>query len=105
MHSRSAERQVQRRVRRVKVARAGCTVSDPGDSDCSEHGGQIALVTLFRPGAPHTVGADHDLGAPLLATGPQVQVVLEQAARQLPTALGELILKLGMGQLTATRIG
>lgn len=44
------------------------------------------------------------LGEPLLAGSPQVQMVLEQAAHQLPTALSELIPKLGMGQLAATRI-
>jgi hypothetical protein len=58
----------------------------------------------LRPGAHHTAGTGDAPGAPLLVTGPQVQVVLEQAAHQLPRALGEPILKLGMGQLTATRI-
>ena len=58
----------------------------------------------LRPSTHHTVGAGDAPGAPLLATGPQVQVVLQQAAHQLPRALGEPILKLGMGQLTATRI-
>ncbi|MGH4019736.1 MAG: hypothetical protein ACRDT0_10975 [Pseudonocardiaceae bacterium] len=60
---------------------------------------------LFRPGARHAVGAGHALRAPLLATGPQVQVVGEQATHQLAGALGELVLELGMGQLAATRIG
>jgi hypothetical protein len=62
-------------------------------------------VASFRPSAHHTISADRTLGKPLLTDGPQVQVVLEQAAHQLPTALGELILKLGMGQLATTRIG
>ncbi|MDQ2881489.1 MAG: hypothetical protein M3Y48_09715 [Actinomycetota bacterium] len=62
-------------------------------------------MTLLRPGTPHTVGAGHDLETPLLAAGPQVQVVLQQTARQLPATLGELILKLSMSHLTATRIG
>ncbi|MCA1605916.1 MAG: hypothetical protein LC775_10680 [Acidobacteria bacterium] len=62
-------------------------------------------MALFRPGARHTVGAGHALAASLLATGPKIQMVLKQAAHQLPGTLGELILQLGMGQLTTTRIG
>jgi hypothetical protein len=99
-----AHGQIQDRVRRIEVGHTGRAAGDPGDGDRPEHGGQLALVTSFGPDAHHTVGVSRTLGEPLFTGGPQFQVVLEQAAHQLPRALGELILKRSMGQLTTTRI-
>ncbi len=100
-----AQGQVQHRVRRIEVGRARRAVGDPGHRDRAKHGVQVTLMVLFRMGAHHTVSAGHTLGQSLLATRPQVQVVLKQAAHQLSGTLSELILQLGMGQLTTTRIG
>jgi hypothetical protein len=99
-----AHGQIQHRVRRVEIGHTARAVGNPGDRDRPEHRGHITLMPSLHPGAHHTVGAGDAPEEPLLARSPQVQVVLEQAAHQLPRALSEPILKLGMGQLTTTRI-
>jgi len=98
-----ARGQVQHRIRRVEVGHTSCAVGDPGHPDPPEHGGQLAMVTLLHPSAHHAINAGDTLDPPLLTSGPQIQVVLRQAAHQLPGTLGEQILQLRMRQLSATR--
>lgn len=63
--------QVQRRVGRVQVARAGRTVGDPGHDGLAHRRGP-------RPAVPGLGAGPGHLAAPLLTYRAQVRVVLKQ---------------------------
>jgi hypothetical protein len=91
------DRQIQRRVGGMQVPHPGRPVRPPPHAYGPEHRLQRAPVTILHAAADHSLIAS-DLLKPRLAQGAQRQMIIEQAAQQLPPVNIKMLLKLGMRQ-------
>ncbi len=96
-------RQVQRRVRRVQVARLRGPVGVAGDRDLPELGHQPPGVAAFGAGAGHAVGPDRRRVSPCLGLGAQVEMSLQQRAQHLPAVPVDQVLDLVVRGRAAVR--
>ena len=88
--------QVQRAIRGVQVPRTPMTVSETLNGDGAHHRGELAAVTRDHAGVDDAVSCDHTHAG--LTHRPQVEVVLQHLALQLPAPPFELFFELAMAQ-------
>jgi hypothetical protein len=96
------DRQIQCRVGGMQVPHPRRPIGQPLHAHGSEHRLQCTYVTWLDPGAYPSLIAG-DLLEARLAHGPQRQMIIKQAAQQLPPVNIEVLLKLGMRQAGSVR--
>ena len=90
-------RQVQVCVRRVEVGFSPPPVRHAGDLQLTDDAGERPLVALLDRAAGHAGLVDDDVPAHFVRR-PQVEVVLEEKAQQLPALRRDVALELGVGE-------
>jgi hypothetical protein len=80
----------------VQIGVAGPAVGEAADPDLADDRGQPPLMSRLHPGVGIPVGVD-DV-APALSGGPQVGVVLEEMAQQVPAVVAQPVRQLGVLQ-------